>query len=35
MLFKIQKFSFKEVHFKLPSAKVVAILPNLNMINQW
>ena len=33
ILFKIQKFSFKEMHLKMASAKVAAILPGLNLLN--
>ena len=35
ILFKIQKFSFKEMHLKMWSAKVAAILTGLNMLNEW
>ena len=31
-LFKIQTFSFKEIHIKMLSAKVVAILPGINVL---
>ena len=30
--FKIQKFLFKEMHLKMPSAKVAAILPAFNVL---
>ena len=32
ILSKIQKFSFKEMHLKMSSAKVAAILPSLNVL---
>ena len=33
ILFIIQQFSFKEMHLKISSAKVAAILPDLNVLN--
>ena len=32
LLFRIQQFSFKEMHLKMPSAKMAAILPDLNVL---
>ena len=32
ILFKIHKFSFKEMHLKISSAKVATILPSLNVL---
>ena len=33
--FEIQQFSFKEMHLKLSSAKVAAILPGLHVLIKW
>ena len=34
-MFKIQQFSFKEMHLKMSSAKVAAMLPGLNVLTHW